>query len=309
VLSFLPSTVLAAIIALLVVLNTTFWCVPLYAGIVVKALVPDEDFRRHWTAWLYRIASAWSRCNDWVMRLAPPIEFEVSGLDDLRADRSYLLVANHQSWSDIVLMQHLLLGRAPYPRYFTKRELLKLPLIGFALWGLDFPLLRRHTAAEIAKNPSLRADDMETTRAACARYRGQAVTVVIFLEGTRFRPHKHAAQNSPYRHLLRPRAGGFAFALGAMGEQFDAVLDMTIVYPEGNGSFSDLLAGRVRRVFVDLRRRPLPPWLIDGDYLGDSKHRLAVQQWLGEIWAEKDQLIEQVLEEARARAGSARENR
>lgn len=298
-LSFLPSSVLGALIALLVVVNTTFWCLPLYLGILVKALLPTEGLRRHWMVPLYWIAAAWSRCNDLIMGLAPAIEFQATGLDDLRADRSYLLIANHQSWSDIVLMQHLLLGKIPYPRYFAKRELLKLPLIGIALWGLDFPLLRRHSSEEIARNPSLRADDLETTRAACARYRGQPVTVVIFLEGTRFRAHKRDAQKSPYRHLLRPRAGGFAFALGTMGDQFDAILDMTIVYPDGNGGFKDLISGRLRRVFFDVRRRPIPPELIRGDYLDDPAYRQGIREWLGDVWLEKDRLISRILDQTR----------
>jgi len=192
-----------------------------------------------------------------------------------------------------------LLGKIPYPRYFAKRELLKLPLIGIALWGLDFPLLRRHSAEEIARNPSLRADDLETTRAACARYRGQPVTVVIFLEGTRFRAHKRDAQKSPYRHLLRPRAGGFAFALGTMGDQFDAILDMTIVYPDGNGGFKDLISGRLRRVFFDVRRRPIPPELIRGDYLDDPAYRQGIREWLAEVWLEKDRLIDRILDQTR----------
>lgn len=308
-LSFLPPSVLGALIALLVVVNTAVWCVPLYFGIFVKAVVPIDSFRRRWTVTLYRIAAAWSRCNDLIMRLAPAIEFRATGLKDLRADRSYLLIANHQSWADIVLMQHVLLGKIPYPRYFAKRELLKLPLIGIALWGLDFPLLRRHSAEEIARNPSLRADDLETTRSACARYQGQPVTVVIFLEGTRFRAHKHDAQNSPYRHLLRPRAGGFAFALGAMGEQFDAILDMTIVYPEGNGGFKDLLCGRLRRVFFDVRPRLIPPELIRGDYLDDPAYRRGIQDWLADVWWEKDRLIEQILGKPATSAKNAPGNR
>ena len=43
-----------------------------------------------------------------------------------------------------------------------------------------------------------------------------AVSVMNFVEGTRFTAVKHAQQQSPFANLLRPRAGGVAFVLEAM---------------------------------------------------------------------------------------------
>lgn len=292
-LSFLPPTLLAAVATFLIIVNTLAWGIPLYLGILVKVLVPNEHFRRRWTSWLLAYTAGWTRCNGLIMRLAPPIEFEVRGLEGLSRDRSYLLIANHQSWSDIVILQHLMTGKIPFLRFFAKRELLKLPIVGGALWGLDFPLMRRHSAQELARNPALRYDDLDATRRACERYRGQAVTVVIFAEGTRFTAEKHAAQRSPFQHLLRPRAGGFAFVIGSMGDQFDSVLDVTIVYPEGYGGFAGMLQGQLRHVIVDIRKRQLPAKLIGGDYLDDPGCRRQVQAWLNEAWEEKDRIIEQ----------------
>jgi hypothetical protein len=48
-----------------------------------------------------------------------------------------------------------------------------------------------------------------------------------FVEGTRFTPAKHAAQQSPYKHLLKPKAGGLALALHVLGDRFDSLLDVT----------------------------------------------------------------------------------
>jgi hypothetical protein len=39
-----------------------------------------------------------------------------------------------------------------------------------------------------------------------------------FVEGTRFTNDKHKQQSSPYNHLLRPKSGGIAFVLAAMGD-------------------------------------------------------------------------------------------
>ena len=292
-LSFLPSKALLAVVSVLIVVNTIVWGIPLYLGILIKLLIPSERFRNRWTGWLLDFTAGWTHCNGLIIRLAPPIDFEVRGLQNLRQDRSYLLIANHQSWSDIVIMQHLLTGRIPFLRFFAKRELLKLPIVGGALWGLDFPLMHRHSARELARNPSLRNDDLEATRKACERYRGQAVSLVIFAEGTRFTPEKHAAQRSPYRNLLRPRAGGVAFALGAMGKQFDSVLDLTIVYPEGHGGFGEMLQGKLRNVVVDVRQREVPREFIGGDYLEDPGCRRRIQNWLNAAWEEKDRMIDQ----------------
>ena len=292
-LSFLPPPVLGAVVVVLMVLNTVAWGIPLYAGILIKVLVPAESFRRRWTGWLLDLTAGWTRCNGLIYRLAPPIRFEMSGFEGLRQDGSYLVVANHQSWSDIVLMQHLFTGRIPYLRFFSKRELLKLPIIGGALWGLDFPLMHRHSTKAMTRNPALRTDDLEATRAACERYRGRPVSIVIFLEGTRCTADKHAAQKSPYRNLLRPRAGGLAFSIDSMGDQFDTLLDVTIVYPEGNSGFKDLVCGRLRHVVFDVRPRPIPPDLLGRDYLSDPRYRRQMQNWLTGIWEDKDQHIDQ----------------
>ena len=116
-----------------------------------------------------------------------------------------------------------------------------------------------------------------------------------FLEGTRFTPAKHQQQRSPYRHLLKPKVGGIAAALGAMGERFDALLDVTIVYPEGVPTFWDLLSGRVRKVVVRVREREIPRDLLGGDYEGDPQFRARIQGWVQQLWAEKDRHIEELI--------------
>ena len=67
-----------------------------------------------------------------------------------------------------------------------------------------------------------------------------------FVEGTRFTAAKHAQQQSPYQHLLRPKAAGIAFVLGAMGGQLRSILNVTVVYPGGARELWDFLCGRVK---------------------------------------------------------------
>jgi hypothetical protein len=122
-----------------------------------------------------------------------------------------------------------------------------------------------------------------------------------FVEGTRFTPEKHAAQDSPYRHLLKPRAGGTAFVLGAMGEILHRVLDVTIVYPGGAPSLWDLCCGRMRKVVVRVVVREIPDWMRRGDYQDDPEFRARFQAWISDAWARKDEQIAAL----RAREGEA----
>ncbi len=112
-------------------------------------------------------------------------------------------------------------------------------------------------------------------------------------EVSRFKEDKDREQNSPYRHLLKPKAGGAAFTLKAMGGQLHCLLDFTIVYPPGTSrSLLGFLGGDMDRVEVIARRWPIPDWAAQGDYENDPEFRRRIQEWVSEIWTEKDALIE-----------------
>jgi 1-acyl-sn-glycerol-3-phosphate acyltransferase len=169
--------------------------------------------------------------------------------------------------------------------------LIWVPVIGIAWWALDFPFMKRYSAAEIAKNPSLKGKDLETTRKACEKFKYTPVTVFNFLEGTRFTPAKHQLQQSPYQHLLKPKAGGAAFVLGAMGEQLHTMLNLTIYYPCDDRSFWHFLSGRVKKVVVRIEKQTIAPRFLSRDYLSDEQFRGEFQQWVSELWADKDRLL------------------
>ena len=116
-----------------------------------------------------------------------------------------------------------------------------------------------------------------------------------FLEGTRFTQAKHDKQNSPYQHLLKPKAGGIAVALNAMGDKFQAILDVTIVYPEGIPTFWHFLCGRMHRVIVRVQSLPVPQHLAQGDYANDPAVREAFSQWVQQMWRDKDAQIAELL--------------
>ena len=185
--------------------------------------------------------------------------------------------------------------RIPLLKFFIKQQLFWVPIMGLAWWALDFPFMKRHSAAALARNPALREQDRETTRRACEKFALVPTSVMNFAEGTRFTPAKHAAQGSPYRHLLKPRTGALALALHAMGRQFHSLIDVTLAYPDGVPSFWAFLCGRGTRVVMRVRELPIPPAFCDGDYEGDPAFREALHEWLHALWAEKDREIERLL--------------
>jgi 1-acyl-sn-glycerol-3-phosphate acyltransferase len=294
-LNFLPAPVVGAIAGLLMVLNALFWVPWLLAFALLKLLIPIDALRRAIAPVLLAIAEAWISCNSAWMALTQRVRWDVQGLEGLDYRSWYMVNCNHQSWVDILVLQHLLNRRIPLLKFFLKQQLMWVPVMGLAWWALDFPFMRRHGAEYLRKHPEMRGKDQETTRRACAKFALVPTSVMNFLEGTRFTPAKHARQDSPYRHLLKPKSGGLALALDALGDKFQAILDLTIVYPDGRPTFWHFLQGRMRRVTVRARLLPLPRHVDLGRYDSDPAVRAAFHAWVQQTWQEKDALITELL--------------
>jgi 1-acyl-sn-glycerol-3-phosphate acyltransferase len=298
--AFLPALIRVPLVVLLLVLNVLVHVLPLFALTLLKLLVPLPAWRRRCSRLLVAIAESWIGVNNALFELFTRIRWEVEGLDGLRRDANYLVLANHQSWVDIPVLQKLLNRRIPFLRFFLKSQLIWVPLLGPAWWALDFPFMKRYSRETLAKHPELQGKDREATRRACTKFRQMPVSVMNFVEGTRFTPAKHDAQGSPYRHLLKPRAGGVAFVLDAMGEGLDVILEVAIAYPGGPCSMLDLVAGRLREVRVSLRQRAIEAGL-RGDYERDEAFRQRFQTWVNELWREQDAQLARLLQAPAAR--------
>lgn len=283
------------LISTLIVLSTVVHVVPLLVVSLLKAVLPRGRLREASDRVLMAIAESWIGVNSAALERLTPTRIEVEIDAALRPDGHYLMLANHQAWVDILVLQKVFNRRIPFMRFFLKRQLIWVPLLGLAWWALDFPFMGRHTKKQIARRPELAGRDVEATRRACAKFREIPVTIVNFVEGTRFTPAKHARQDSPYRHLLRPKSGGVAFVLDAMGQGLHAILDVTIAFPDGRPTLVDLLAGRVRKVCIHVRERAIPAELLAGDYQNDRAFRARFQQWMNAVWHEKDTRMEQLL--------------
>jgi 1-acyl-sn-glycerol-3-phosphate acyltransferase len=219
------------------------------------------------------------------------MQWNVSGVDSLERQQWYLVVCNHQSWVDILVLQHVLNRRIPLLKFFLKQELIWVPIMGLAWWALEFPFMRRRSEAYLQQHPQERGKDAATTRAACEKYALIPTSVMNFLEGTRCTPAKQKRQQSPYRHLLKPKAGGITLALDAMGEKFGAVLDITIIYPDGTPNFWQFLQGRVPRIIVQARTLAVPQAQAQADQTSEQALRVTCQQWVNQLWQEKDASI------------------
>ena len=277
-------------------LNTIIWFVPIFLLAMVKLVLPIPTLRRAITRILMAMGENWISTNWLMMRFAGSIQLERRGLEGLRRDGWYLVISNHQTWVDIVVLQAVFNRRIPFLKFFIKRELIWFPLLGIAWWAMDMPFMKRFSPSYLARNPHMKGKDLETTRRACEKFRDTPTSVINFLEGTRFSEQKRVARNSPYRHLLQPRAGGLAVALSAMGELFESVVDVTMVYPDGATSFWDMCCGSHVNVVVEVRERELEGWLVEGNYETDREFRKQVHSWLGQIWSEKDEILDKTRE-------------
>lgn len=263
---------------------------------LLKLLVPVSAFRRACTENLFGIARYWGSFNQVVYRLLYPVAWDIDLRGALDPGRSYLLICNHQSIIDILLVFDQFHRRTPPLCFFLKRELMWVPVIGLACWAMEFPFMKRHSREQLARNPELKDEDLQTTRAFCERFRDQPITVVNFAEGTRFSESKRLAQPSPFRHLLRPKSAGLSFTLNAMGEQFDGVIDVTIAYrPSRFPIVWSFLIGEQSNLAMHIDVRPVPAELMRGDYQDDPEFRARFQSWVNGLWTRKDARLERMI--------------
>jgi len=275
--------------------NTLFWCGCIYTLVLIRLLMPTRSLRDACSRAMVKIAENWIAGNGRALDAIQNIQWQIRGLEGLSYERCYLVSANHQSWVDIVVLQKALNRRIPFLRFFIKQELVYVPLLGLAWQALDFPRMKRHSKEYLEKHPEKRGEDLATTKRICEKLRGKHISVLNFLEGTRISPAKMAKQQSPYRHLLKPKTGGLAFVIESMGDQFHSLLDITIVYPQGAVTLWQLMSGQLRKVIVEIREIPIPREFLGKNYLEDAHYREQMQSWVLQMWQRKDQRIDELL--------------
>jgi len=304
VLRWLPAPLLIVLGFPLLLITLLISFALLMLGALLKLLTPSARGRtwlaRYWLGAFVGNGSWWG-LNRLVFLLlhGPRRDIVIEGELDLDPGKTWLLVCNHQSYADIPLLVDIFGRRLPFTRFFLKQELLWMPVIGMACVALDMPFVKRHSRAAVAANPALRQQDLLVTRKACEKYRSIPVTMVNFLEGTRFTPAKRDAKGSPYRNLLKPKAAGLSFALNAMGEQFAGIVDVTLCYaPSRYGTLGGFLCGDQRNIKARARVLPVPMDLVGGDYQDDPVFRERFQDWVNALWERKDEELTRLKAEA-----------
>ena len=290
-----------AITILLLGLNGAFWGMSIaLIGILKFAIhvtAPRSRARTRVILLLAWLATLWVAGNDVIFDLMLPTKWEIHGIgEDVKPDGHYLIVANHLSWVDIFALYRAFHGRAAFIRFFLKRQLFWSPIVGQACWALEFPFMRRYTPEYLEKHPEKRGSDLMTTRKACQRYRNFPVAILNFLEGTRFTKSKQGEQQSPYRHLLAPRIGGLSFVLAALGDQLDAMYDVTLAYPPDNNiTLGRFVCGHVPTIIIQARRLNPPSRFFDPAVTTPGPERDELKVWMEDLWREKDELLTRLL--------------
>jgi len=276
----------------LLVINILATFVVLFPIALLKLCFPFEKAKVFFNIVLNKIANDWVYRNNIAIALTRKIVWDISGDVDFDLKGRYLVMSNHQSWVDIFVLQKILHGKIPYIKFFLKKELIWVPVMGAAWWALDFPFMKRYSKEFLEKNPHLKGKDIEITKKACEKFKIVPVSIMNFVEGTRFTPEGHDRQKSPYKNLLKPKSGGVGFVLSAIGEQLTGIVDVTIVYPTDKEiNFWPFFCGLVNKVKIDIKSLPVTEDLI-GDYSEDEAYRANFQNWLNDLWTEKDKKID-----------------
>ncbi|GJK05109.1 acyltransferase [Klebsiella pneumoniae] len=279
----------------LTILVTIICSVPIIVAGLIKLLVPIPAVWRSISVFCNFMMYCSCEGLALLLHLNPWLKWDVEGLEGLNKKNWYLLISNHHSWADIVVLCVLFRKHIPMNKYFLKQQLAWVPFIGLACWALDMPFMRRYSRSYLIRHPERRGKDVETTRRSCEKFRAHPTTIVNFVEGSRFTEAKKHETRSPYDNLLPPKAAGIAMALNVLGSQFDKLLNVTLCYPENNTKpFYDMLSGRLTRIVVRINLVPIGEEL-HGDYVNDKNFKRGFQRWLNGLWEEKDRQLTDIM--------------
>lgn len=276
----------------LAILVTIACSVPIIMAGIVKLLLPVPVIWRSISVFADSMMYCWCAGLALLLRLNPYLKWDVEGLEGLNKKHWYLLISNHQSWADIVILCVLFRKHIPMNKYFLKQQLAWVPFMGLACWALDMPFMKRYSRAYLLRHPERRGKDVETTRRSCMKFRAHPTTIVNFVEGSRFTAEKKSQTRSPFNYLLPPKAAGIAMAMNVLGKQFDKILNVTLCYPENDRlPFYDMLSGKMTKIVVRVSLVPITEEL-HGDYVNDKNFKRRFQLWLNRLWSEKDKQLE-----------------
>ena len=286
------TTIKGIVFLIITILNTLFWVPILVVFSLLKFLVPITFVRKYVSQFLVWIANNWIWLNSFMSRILYGNKIKVTGLNDLDKNDWYLVISNHRAAADIPILQHVFYKKIPFLKFFLKKELIYVPFLGVAWWALDFPFMRRFSADYLAKNPHMKGKDLEVTKKACEKFKDYPISVLNFIEGTRFTAEKHKKQHAKFKHLLKPKSGGIGFVLGSMGQQITHLLQVSLKYFPKAPTAWEYLTGKYDKVEVIIKKIKIPENLKNKNYITDHEFRKNLQTWLNELWLEQDKRLD-----------------
>jgi 1-acyl-sn-glycerol-3-phosphate acyltransferase len=287
-------TIRGVLATLLFIFNGIIFPIPVLLLASIAKILPLKSWRTRMEQRVQHTPWVWAYFNGFAMWVAGVKLPKVTLPQDLEEEKPYLVIANHQTWIDILMLYDVFNHKVPPLKFFMKKELLwMLPIAGLACKAMGYPFMERHTRDDIRKNPKLKGRDVETTRQACRKFMTFSSSLMNFAEGTRVTEKKRQRQQSPYKYLLKPKAGGVSIVLEEMHEHLAGVLDVTIAYNTDDIGFWNFVCGGFKSINIDVRILPITQDLI-GDYNKDREFRPHLQNWLNTIWQEKDSRLQEL---------------
>ncbi|MBU2864421.1 acyltransferase [Reinekea forsetii] len=277
---------LLSVFALIV--HTLFLGVFLFCGILLKLILPKSLKIRLADPIIVEVSLIWMGGILFWMRHVHRLKVTINNEAQLSMAQWNLVIGNHQSWLDIFVLFFATYRKLPVLKFFIKKQLLYVPIAGAAWWAMDYPFMSRYSRKYLAKHPEKAGKDLETTKDACKKFTYVPTSIVNFLEGTRFTEAKHKRQKSPYKRLLKPKSGGLAFTIQALGDKFDTLLDATIYYQDKAPSTWEMACGRCGDISLHIKQRPIPAEFSNMDYTHNPEHKAHFQAWVNKLWLEKD---------------------
>lgn len=281
---------LGCLLLLLLCLSTVLAFIPILIIGIFK-LIPYTPWQSFCARWVDRVVMVWTGANNLFINRTQKTKWRVDGLDNLNKKDWYLIIANHQSWMDIVVLQKIFNRKIPVMKFFIKDQLKWVPLMGFAWWAMGCPFMKRYSKAQLEKKPHKKGRDLKKTQKALRLFQYRPTSIINFVEGTRFTEVKKSTQMSPYHNLLKPKAGGISYAISAMGDKVNSLLDVTIHYSSERHSLWDFLCRRIDAIHVNIRKIQIPAEFLTEKLANDAQLQQSFREWLNYQWHDKDQLL------------------
>ena len=208
-------------------------------------------------------------------------------------DKSYVMVVNHRSHVDILVILAVFYDQIPNVKFFLKRSLLWVPFLGQFCYLMNYVFVRKIKKNLVRRNPGIVQKQRDLISQQCRDLVKSPVTLAVFAEGTRYVSEKKLGVKNIFRNLLAPQPAGIALALEASSKHISDLLDITLVYDVGFVSAWLLLSGQVNDIEIHAQTFDVAKSNLVGDYVKDRNYRKYFSEWVRTLWQRKDELLTQ----------------